>query len=63
MHQAKVLDRRHRTADECADMDAVLGGESVAWLVECVREMRVILRVKMEDANDVLMAEEARGLT
>ena len=59
MHQAKVLDRRHRTADECVEMDSVLGEDTVTWLVECVREMRLILRVKMEDANDVLMAEEA----
>lgn len=59
MHQAKVLDRRHRTADEVADMDAVLGEDTVARLVDRVREMRLILRVKMEDANDVLMAEEA----
>jgi hypothetical protein len=44
MHQAKVLDRRHRTADECADMDAVIGAESVMWLVGCVKEMRLILR-------------------
>lgn len=54
-----VLDRRLRTADECSDMDAVLGAESVARLAQRVAEMRLILRVKMEDANDVLMAEEA----
>jgi len=43
-----VLDRSHRTAEACADMDTVLGEEIVRWMAECVKEMRSILRVKME---------------
>ena len=60
MHQAKVLDRRDRVKCEAvADADETLGEERITWLVACVREMRLLLRVKMEDTNDVRMAEEA----
>lgn len=59
MHQAKVLDRRDRVCEAVADADETLGEERITWLVACVREMRLLLRVKMEDANDVRMAEEA----
>ena len=37
MHQAKVLDRRHRTNDECAGMDESLGSERVMNLVASVK--------------------------
>ena len=59
MHQAKVLDRRDRPVRAVADADETLGEERITWLVACVREMRLLLRVKMEDTNDVRMAEEA----
>ena len=59
MHQAKVLDRRHRTGEECGDVNLVLGPERVREMVLAVRDLRSALRIKVEDANDVRMAEEA----
>lgn len=59
MHQAKVLDRRHRTGEECGDVNMVLGPERVRGMVLRVRDLRQALRIKVEDANDVRMAEEA----
>ena len=59
MHQAKVLDRRHRTGEECGDVNLVLGPERVRGMVLAVRGLRSALRIKVEDANDVRMAEEA----
>ena len=59
MHQAKVLDRRHRTSTECGDVNMVLGPERVRGMVLRVRDLRQALRIKVEDANDVRMAEEA----
>ena len=59
MHQAKVLDRRHRTGEECGDVNLVLGPERVRGMVLAVRNLRSALRIKVEDANDVRMAEEA----
>ena len=59
MHQAKVLDRRHRTGEECGDVNLVLGPERVREMVLAVRNLRSALRIKVEDANDVRMAEEA----
>tara|TARA_B100000767_G_scaffold135788_1_gene128693 strand:- start:1631 stop:2647 length:1017 start_codon:yes stop_codon:yes gene_type:complete len=59
MHQAKVLDRRHRTGEECGDVNMVLGPERVREMVLAVRDLRSALRIKVEDANDVRMAEEA----
>ena len=59
MHQAKVLDRRHRTGEECGDVNLVLGPERVRGMVLAVRDLRSALRIKVEDANDVRMAEEA----
>ena len=59
MHQAKVLDRRHRTGEECGDVSVILGPERVRGMVLRVRDLRQALRIKVEDANDVRMAEEA----
>ena len=60
MHQAKVLYRASVATDAVLrEVDDVLGAEAVRDLVASVRRMRGVLRVKMEDANDVRMAEEA----
>lgn len=60
MHQAKVLYRASVATDAVLrEVDAVLGQERVRELAATVRKMRAMLRVKMEDANDVRMAEEA----
>ena len=60
MHQAKVLDRRHRTGEECGDVNLVLGPERVRGDgARGSRDLRSALRIKVEDANDVRMAEEA----
>ena len=60
MHQAKVLYRASVATDAVLrEVDAVLGEETVRELAATVRKMRAMLRVKMEDANDVRMAEEA----
>lgn len=60
MHQAKVLYRESVATDAVLrEVDAVLGEETVRELAATVRKMRAMLRVKMEDANDVRMAEEA----
>ena len=36
MHQAKVLDRRHRTADVASTCDSVLGDDVIGQMVRCV---------------------------
>jgi hypothetical protein len=60
MHQAKVLYRASVATDAVLrEVDDVLGAEAVRDLVASARRMRGVLRVKMEDANDVRMAEEA----
>ena len=56
MHQAKVLYRASVATDAVLrEVDDVLGAEAVRDLVASVRRMRGVLRVKMEDANDVRM--------
>ena len=60
MHQAKVLYRARVATDATLrEVDAALGSGTVRDLAATVRRMRAALRVKMEDANDVRMAEEA----
>ena len=59
MHQAKVLDR---SALLGGDFDAALrkqAGGRLKPLVACADEMRRVLRIKVEDGNDLLMAREA----
>ena len=58
MHQAKVLDRREARG-ACAGAERVVGAETMKALERSLADMRLRLRVKMEDANDVRMAEEA----
>ena len=60
MHQAKVLYRKEVFEnDVLTKCDEVLGEDTVRELTEMVKQMRLILKVKIEDANDVRMAEEA----
>ena len=50
----------HRARDAALrEVDTVLGAEVVRDMAATVRRMRAVLRVKMEDANDVRMAAEA----
>ena len=58
MHQAKVLDRREARG-ACAGAERVVGAETMKALERSLADMRLRLRVKMEAANDVRMAEEA----
>jgi hypothetical protein len=55
MHQAKVLDRSDRLKD---DETAIrqLASERWPWLVESADLLRNLLRVKVEDGNDLQMA-------
>jgi len=60
MHQAKVLYRANVARDAVLrEVDAILGEEIVSELTSSVKKMRRMLRIKMEDANDVRMAEGA----
>ena len=55
MHQAKVLDR----SDALVAYDQTirqLAGERLPWLVDQADLLRKLLRVKVEDGNDLLMA-------
>ena len=56
MHQAKVLDRSERIA---ADEIAIRAhcGAKLQPLVASANDLRQLLRVKVEDGNDLLMAE------
>ena len=53
MHQAKVLDRRSRLEGEIGNLEAVFGHEHLHQMVTSVRDIRALLRVKMEDSNDL----------
>ena len=55
MHQAKVLDRSERNKANDAEVKR-LAGDRLGWLVDCADLMRKLLRVKVEDGNDLLMA-------
>ena len=55
MHQAKVLDRSERLAADDAAIRK-LAGERLDWLVDSADLLRKLLRVKVEDGNDLLMA-------
>ena len=58
MHQAKVLDRSALLGDLDAALRAREGGR-LGHLVSCADEMRRVLRIKVEDGNDLLMARGA----
>lgn len=53
MHQAKVLDRRTRLEGEIGNLEEVFGHEHLHQMVASVRDIRALLRVKMEDSNDL----------
>ena len=58
MHQAKVLDRSALLGGLDAALRAQAGGR-LGHLVSCADEMRRVLRIKVEDGNDLLMARGA----
>jgi hypothetical protein len=51
--QAKVLDRRERLESEIGNLEDVFGHEHLHQMVGSVRDIRALLRVKMEDSNDL----------
>lgn len=53
--QAKVLDRRERL--QGLDLHAVLG-DSVEEMIANIEELRRFLKIKVEDENDLRMAEQ-----
>jgi hypothetical protein len=53
MHQAKVLDRRTRLEGEIGNLEEVFGHDHLRQMVASVRDIRALLRVKMEDSNDL----------
>ena len=55
MHQAKVLDRSDRLGEDDAAVRK-LAGDRLDWLVDQADLLRKLLRVKVEDANDLAMA-------
>ena len=55
MHQAKVLDRSDRLKEDEARL-RTLTGERWPWLIESADLLRNLLRVKVEDGNDLQMA-------
>jgi len=58
MHQAKVLDRRP-SLQQFGNIEELVGAEKMEEFLQPVQELRTLLRVKVEDANDLCMAEEA----
>lgn len=58
MHQAKVIDRR-QTLVQFGNIEEQVGAEKLDELLQPVQALRTLLRVKVEDANDLCMAEEA----
>ena len=55
-HQAKVLDRSARVGGLVADVRKELGEDAYVEAVKEARLMRNLLRVKVEDGNDIEMA-------
>ena len=55
MHQAKVLDRSEALQHADAAIRELAGGR-LPWLVDSSDLLRKLLRVKVEDGNDLLMA-------
>jgi len=62
MHQAKVLDRRPRL-DDAGNIEQQVGAEKLNQFVQPVQGLRALVRVKVEDHNDLCMAEEAAKAT
>jgi len=59
MHQAKVLDRTDRLGHVEEKLSGHLGEEEVQGLVSSVNLLRQLLKVKVEDPNDLNMARQA----
>ena len=57
MHQAKVLDRRQRLEGEVS-LEEHLSAAYIKELTQPVRDLRAMIRVKVEDSNDLNMAED-----
>ena len=57
MHQAKVLDRSERLKEGDAAIRA-LASDQFPWLVGKADLLRKLLRVKVEDGNDLRMAAD-----
>ena len=55
MHQAKVLDRSEALKGSDAVVRSILGNR-LDWMVDSADLLRKLLRVKVEDGNDLLMA-------
>ena len=54
MHQAKVLDRRPRL-DDAGNIEQQVGAEKLNQFVQPVQGLRALVRVKVEDHNDMCM--------
>ena len=59
MHQAKVLDRSERLAEVEQSLLGFVPGGELSELVERVNLLRTLLRVKVEDPNDLTMARSS----
>ena len=59
MHQAKVLDRSERLAEVEQSLLGYVPGGELSELVERVNLLRTLLRVKVEDPNDLTMARSS----
>ena len=60
MHNYKVLDRRSRLPSECGHkLDVEVSVDKAGAMLNAVHLMRELLRVKVEDANDLRMARSA----
>ncbi|KAK3275670.1 hypothetical protein CYMTET_16211 [Cymbomonas tetramitiformis] len=62
MHQAKVLNRRPRLEAE-GNIVEHIGAGVLERFLQPVQDLRALLRVKVEDSNDLCMAEEAAKTT
>eukprot|EP00965_Chrysotila_dentata_P056173 1862105-Pleurochrysis_carterae.AAC.1 len=58
MHQAKVLDRSERLKETEALLRTRLGAAGLLQMGALAEELRCLLRVKVEDGNDMCMAEQ-----
>eukprot|EP01012_Entosiphon_sulcatum_P048156 TRINITY_DN6630_c0_g1_i1.p1 TRINITY_DN6630_c0_g1~~TRINITY_DN6630_c0_g1_i1.p1 ORF type:complete len:496 (-),score=89.37 TRINITY_DN6630_c0_g1_i1:229-1665(-) len=59
MHQAKVLVRAERLAGVGEALERTFGADEITSMVTAVDALRRLLRIKVEDANDLRMAQAA----
>jgi hypothetical protein len=61
MHQAKVLSRKRRLIDAQIGtaLEAIVGPDGLKAMVSHVNDMRRLLKIKVEDKNDLRMATAA----